>query len=504
MLWETLRASALDMPGLVACADADGTVTYGALAEAAEATAREIAVVPGSPVGVAIVPGSDLIATVWAIWASQAAYVPLSPTDPSARTARRISELALGTVLADEHNLATVARACEIAGLPYRVDRSRRGPLSRVRINAPPCTLLPASCAAIYPTSGSTGQPKNVAIDGSALLNVAQWSLRTTSIRPASRVAQCYPPTFDAFLLVAMEAALSQACLVFPPHGWTFTPSRMARWLRDSAITHLDMTPSTLRLLMRVPRGGRLTSGEPPLPLLQSLVLGGEILPWSLADDARGLSPLVEIFNMYGLTESTVTAFAYRVPARPSPGALSVPIGKAVPGITAELDCRPDGVHELVLSGPGISPGYLSTAGRDLFPFPGAYRTGDLVAPDSARDLVFIGRADQRLSLRGHRIEAAEIEEAARAVPFVTEAAAFIYREAGIDRLALAYEPAAASPHRKPDLREALRRVLPPEWQPRYLLQCREIPLTDSGKRDAARLTEWLAAQLSEAPAARQ
>jgi non-ribosomal peptide synthetase component F len=503
VLWETLRASALDMPGLVACAEAGRNVTYGALAAVAEATAREIAVVPGSPVGVAVVPGCDHIATAWAIWASQSVYVPLSPTDPPARTARRISELALETVLADEHDLATVAGACEIAGLPYRVDRSRRGPISHVRISAPPATPLPASCAAIYPTSGSTGQPKNVAIDGSALLNVARWSRRTTGIRPASRVAQCYPPTFDAFLLVALEAALSQACLVFPPHGWTFTPGRMARWLRDSAITHLDMTPSTLRLLTRAPGGGRLTSGEPPLPVLQALVLGGEMLPWSLAGDARSLSPQVEIFNMYGLTESTVTAVAYRVPARPPPGALSVPIGKAVPGITAELDCRPDGIHELVLSGSGVSPGYLSRGGRELCPFPSAYRTGDLVAPDGAGDLVFIGRADRQLSLRGHRVEAAEIEEEARALPSVTEAAAFIYREAGIDRLALAYKPAPASPPREPELRETLRRILPPEWQPRYLLRCREIPLTNSGKRDEVRLTEWLTAQLSAAGAAR-
>ena len=169
-----------------------------------------------------------------------------------------------------------------------------------------------------------------------------------------------------------------------------------------------------------------------------------------------------------------------------------------MPGITAELARRPDGGHELVLSGPGVAPGYLSSGGRGLVPFPGGrYRTGDLVARDDTGDLVFIGRADRQLSLRGHRVEAAEIEEAARAVPSVTEAAAFVYREAGVDRLAVAYESATGSPLREADLREALCHILPREWLPRYLLWCEGIPLTDSGKRDEARLKRLLGEQLA-------
>lgn len=492
MLWDCLRASASRVPGRVACESAEGTLTYGGLLEAAQTAARELAAPPGTRVGVAIAADISLATAAWAVWASGAVYVPLSLTDPVARTARRLRAAGIGTVITDDQSVAVVARACQEAGLPYRVERGRRGPLSWVRVAGGSAARLPASCSAVFPTSGSTGEPKNVAVRGDALAGIAQWGRQAASVRPENRLAQCYPPTFDAFLQVALTAWLSGACLVFPVPGWNITPRRMAQWVAGSAITHLDITPSMLRQLLQ----GCNTS-LPPLPRLEVLVLGGEALPAQLAARARDLSARLEIFNMYGPTEATVTALAHRVPPGAPGGTATVPIGRAVPGITAELAPHPAGGYELVLSGPGVALGYLKDAGR-LAPFLGGrYRTGDLVEPDDAGNLVFVGRADRQLSVRGHRVEPAEVECAALAVPGVRDAVAFLRREASGDRLALAYESATDSPLPESVLRDGLRRALPREWQPKYLLRCDNIPLTPSGKHDENRLNALLGASAS-------
>jgi non-ribosomal peptide synthetase component F len=488
-LWSELAAAARRHRSSLAYQAPGVALGYGELAASAEELARALAVPPGTGVGVLAPAGPLEVLAAWTAWAAGAAFVPLPPGDPTLRLARRLAQLPLSAVLVGDQQRGLAQDACQLA----------KRMASWKYTHGTNCLLLatdgrlPDGCAAVYSTSGSTGEPRYVAVTQQALLNVGRWALETQEIGPGSRVTGAYPATFDAFLQVLLEAQLSGGCMIGAPSLASLPGPRLRRWLRAERISHLDITPT---LLSRLRDGDTDLPGEPAiLPDLRVVVLGGEQVPWAAVDTARRLSPTCRVFNMYGPTEATVTALSYEVPGGVALRTGSVPIGAPIPGMRADIRGGSGDEGELVLSGVGVALGYLQGASGGsvtVMPFTGGeYHTGDLVQIIDG-ELVFGGRADRQLSLHGLRVEAGEVEHVARSVPGVEDAFACTFTVEGIDRLGLAYVTAPRHGVNQGRLREELRRLLPAELLPRRLARYRSFPVTPNGKRDERQILQAL------------
>jgi acyl-coenzyme A synthetase/AMP-(fatty) acid ligase len=271
--------------------------------------------------------------------------------------------------------------------------------------------------------------------------------------------------------------------------------SQMVAALARSGATLMQATPSTWRLLLEQ---------DWSACRLERALCGGEALPRALADRllARGL----ELWNLYGPTETTIWSTRQRVEptdAVAAPDAtcrIGRPIAQTqVYVLDGDLQPVPAGVAgELFIAGAGVARGYLRrpalTAERflpDPFgPRPGArmYRTGDRVRCGQGGALEFLGRSDDQIKLRGHRVELGEIEAVLLAHPGVASAALAVQGQ-GEDAELAAYLVSRAGPALSDsELRAWLSERLPPYMSVSSHVWVASLPLTLNGKVDRARL----------------
>lgn len=224
----------------------------------------------------------------------------------------------------------------------------------------------------------------------------------------------------------------------------------IAEAIRQYGVTHLQCTPSMMRLIMTDPEGVEALAG------LKCILLGGEALPADLAQRLTSIVTQGEIHNMYGPTETTVWSTSAAV----RPG-LPVTIGRPIINtIVRILDgsgaVTPVGVPgELCIGGEGVTAGYLGepelTAKRFIEdPYDKRqilYRTGDLARYTAQGDIQFLGRLDYQVKVNGYRIELAEIENVIAQHPLVAQAVVSTFADDGVTRLAAYFLPRASGRH---------------------------------------------------------
>ncbi|WP_436498874.1 amino acid adenylation domain-containing protein [Actinokineospora sp. HUAS TT18] len=385
-----------------------------------------------------------LVVALLGILKAGAAYLPIEPDHPAERVGHILTDAA-PTLVLTEHDLADV--------------EAESAPVDRVRPQAP---------AYVIYTSGSTGRPKGVVVDHHALAVYLD------------RAIGVYPAAADTVLLHSpISFDLTVTALYVP----LVTGGRVHLAELDAADTRpafLKGTPSHLAVLDALsddvsPTGELMLGGE--------ALLGEQLAPW------RRRNPGATVFNVYGPTETCVNCTEYRIAPDADLPDGPVPIGTPHDYVRAYvLDARlapvPANVPgELYIAGPGLARGYLNRPGASAERFvanpfgpPGArmYRTGDLVRRRPDGNLVFVGRTDDQVKLRGYRIGLTEVEAALTAHPGVTRAAVVV-RE---DRL-VGYVVGDTA-----DLDAHLARTLPPYMRPSAVVTLDELPLTPHGKLD--------------------
>ncbi len=251
--------------------------------------------------------------------------------------------------------------------------------------------------------------------------------------------------------------------------------------LEEAGVTVLDTVPTLLSVL---PRDAKT---------LRRIILGGEACPPSVAE--RWSRPGRKILNSYGPTEATVVATVAEVrPGEP------VTIGRPIPNYTCyvvneALQLLPPGVEgELLIGGPGVARGYLKrdelTAEKFIAnPFasdgddPILYRSGDAVLIDENGDIVFRGRIDDQIKIRGFRVELGEIEAVLSNESNVQQAAVALRNENGVDEL-VAFLTTEGPLGDARELRGNLREFLPPYMIPSRFEVVEQLPKLSSGKVD--------------------
>ncbi|OIK28411.1 non-ribosomal peptide synthetase [Streptomyces malaysiense] len=501
---EPAEVPAATLPALVEAAvdrrpDAPALAEPGSLLTFAEAEARANRLAhrliargagPGDVVALLLPRSADMVLAQLAVTKAGAAFLPVDPAYPEERIALMLRDAAPALTL----------DAKEIAGLlaapPDEVPGHRPGDADRRR----PLDL--DDPAYVIYTSGSTGTPKGVVVTHRGLAAFSAAEAAHYQVAEGDRVLAFATPSFDASVLELCTSLPHGARLVVPRPG-PLLGAELADFLRAERITHTLLPPAALATL---PAG---TPGT--LPDLKTLIVGAEACG---ADLVARWAPHHRMVNSYGPTEATVVA-TWSAPLAADGGA--PPIGRPLPATGAYvLDARlrpvPDGVAgELWLSGPALARGYLGrpglTAARfraDPYGPPGTrmYRTGDLVRRDSGGELHYLGRTDHQLKLRGHRIEAGEVEATLVRHPDVLDAVVTVREdEPGLPRLVAHLLTAPGTEPLAPAaLRSLAARFLPGHMVPTAFVALDRFPLTENGKTDRAALPAPAPAEERERP----
>ncbi|MFE3634312.1 non-ribosomal peptide synthase/polyketide synthase [Streptomyces sp. NPDC059168] len=475
---ELFESRAARAPAALALVAGGERLDYGTLNARANRLAHHLVARGAGPerlVALRLPRTADMIVAILAVWKSGAGYVPLDPALPEERVRFLLDDVRPALVLDEAALRAVPATAPDTDP----TDTDRRAPLD------------PDHTAYVIHTSGSTGRPKGVAVSHRA-------AVRLLAAHRAGFVAEAGGGPLRVALTAAFsfDTSLEGVLLMADGHPLHLVdevtrmdPAALVEYVVAHRVDFLDVTPSYLRQLLPA---GLLTD---PRHRPRVLMLGGEAVGPALWRELAA-HPDVTAHNFYGPTECTVDALSCRIDGGDRPL-----VGRPLPGVRAYvLDQRlrpvPPGVGgELYLAGAQLARGYAGrpglTAGRflpDPFGGPGErmYRTGDLARWTADGRLDYLGRADDQVKVRGHRIEPGEIEAALLAVPAIAAAAVVAVPDRqGHTRLAAYVVPAPGAPRPVPaDLRAALRQGLPDALVPSSFTALDALPLTTSGKLD--------------------
>jgi L-proline---[L-prolyl-carrier protein] ligase len=404
-LHELVRQQARRSPGLLAVSGPDARMTYGELDREADALAFALAeqgVRAGDRVAVWLQKSVRAIAIMQAALRLGAAYVPIDPLGPVARTVRVVHDCDPRVVVTTAEWATRLREHGVTTAIPYPEGREPVSPVSPV----PDPGGDPDDLAYILYTSGSTGTPKGVCLSHRNALAFVDWAVAEIGARPSDRFANHAPFHFDLSVLDVYAAFRVGASVHLIPGEMSFAPSLLVSYLLQNQITVWYSVPSVLILMAR---DGGLLEVPPADFSLRVLLYAGEPFPVKHLRSLRDHVP-VRILNLYGPTETNVCAW-YEVTSIPADQVRSVPIGKACSGdrIWAVRDdggtALPGEEGELVVDGPTVMLGYWGRPRRT-----GPYHTGDIVRVRSDGAFDYVGRLDNLVKVGGHRVELGEIE----------------------------------------------------------------------------------------------
>ncbi len=474
-------------PDRVAVQDGALELSYRELDARANQLARELIARgsgPGRRVGILLHRSWRTYAVLLAVLKSGAAFVPIDPAAPADRVEYIRSDAGL-TLLVTTSDLA---EGLDEDGL-VRLDRSVAEVGAHPRHPLPQRPPSQDTLAYIIYTSGSSGRPKGVAVGHPSICNFVDVITDVYDVRAHDRVYQGMTISFDFSIEEIWPTFAAGATLVVGPTDSRRIGAELGDFLADTGVTVFCCVPT---LLATIPR---------ELPAVRTLLVGGEACNAGLVE--RWAHPGRRMLNTYGPTEATVTATWGEL----RPG-VPVTIGRPVPTYSVvilddALRQVPYGeVGEICIGGPGVALGYVNLPEKtaDRFVRHAAappngdgrlYRTGDLGQFDERGEIVYLGRADDEVKIRGHRVDLGEIENVALDDPDVESSVAALSTDPGGEELAVYVtlsDPSADRVALVPRLHELLRTRLPEYMVPGYIDVLDTLPTQVSGKVDRSKL----------------
>lgn len=485
-----VRAQADLRSNAIALRAGDEALTYADLDVQSNRVAhylRSLGVGPGVVVGVCLPRSISMIVGALGILKAGGAYLPLDPAYPAER---------IGRMLHDAQPLAVLTTCCVAKKVPDGTWRkiALDGEWSHIASysgDTIASRIAPTDLAYVIYTSGSTGQPKGVEIAHDSLLNLVVWHQQTFEITAADRASQLSSPGFDAAVWEIWPYLTGGASVHLPLDSIRSDPESVRDWMVSERIT-IGFVPT--------PLAERMISLKWPRQTTLRLLLTG-------ADTLHSFPPAglpFTLVNNYGPTECTVVATSGTIPTQQHRDLLPS-IGRPISNVQIyildeQLKQVPVGASgEIYIGGAGVARGYVNdpslTAAKfvpnpfDSQPNRRLYRTGDLGRYVNAGQVAFLGRIDEQIKIRGHRIEPNEIVAALAGHPAV-QASFVTTRESGTsNKQLLAYivlKPGILATDA--DLRDFLSAQLPEYMVPALFVQIDSLPVNANGKIDRGAL----------------
>jgi pristinamycin I synthase 3 and 4 len=478
LLHELIEAQVRRTPGATAVVYERQRLTYAQLDQRANRLARHLVargVGPERLVAVAMPRGLDLPVVMLAVLKAGGAYLPVDPAYPAQRRELILRDSGAAVVLTE---------------LPPGLDDLPADPLEELSV-----PVRPDHPAYLIYTSGSTGRPKGVVVPHAGIVNLCADPTLGALVQPGERISMWASTSFDASIYDLMLALTrgGEAHIV-PEHVRVSTRDYLV-WLAEHGINGGYLPPFLVAEAATAQR----------LPALRGVTLATEPVSAAAFGRLAGRLEGCEAVSAYGPTETSIAASAYRVPD-PPPAEGILPIGRPLRNVRLHVLDRagapvPAGViGELWIAGAGLARGYHGdpglTADRfrpDPFGPPGGrmYRSGDLAWRRADGELLFAGRVDTQVKLRGLRIEPSEVEAAIERHPAVTDAHVTV-RGGQLVAYVAVPDPARFDPARfdtagfdPARLRRDLAAVLPRYLVPAHVVVLPALPLLPNGKLDA-------------------
>jgi len=429
----------------------------------------------------------ELVASVLGVWKAGACWVPLDLDWPSGRIDDLLDDcepklvLTAGSTVLDPRFEVLVVRSSPSTRLLSAAEREALA----VRRHS----IAAEDPAYVIYTSGSTGRPKGVIVEHRSLAHYCRWALHAYPGLRRSTLLHS-PLSFDLSITSLIPPLLSGGTVHLAP----LEPDpALLGTLRRKPLGLLKLTPSHLPLLDVLPTQF-LPDGQ--------LVVGGEqLLGGALRGLARRAAGLL-VVNEYGPTEATVGCIFHSITMGASPLPDIVPIGRPAPQVEIHLSGESTDERgtsgELMVSGPGVARGYLGQPEltQDRFvtieSLSGAahraYRTGDIVRLRPDGNYEYVGRTDNQLKVRGHRIEPAEIEAVLLRVLGVRRVVVIARNESGRGGNPLVAYYEATDIVSPSALRQAAAASLPAYMVPGAFVAVADLPLSGNGKVDRGAL----------------
>jgi amino acid adenylation domain-containing protein len=485
---DLVRAQADRTPDAVAVSASGSTLTYRELTGRAAATAARLAaagVRRGDVVGVLGQRSVHLISSLLGVLEAGAAYLALDVEAPEARLAALLADAGARVALApstSRHRLPDGLAVLPLAG-PATPPAGWQ-----------PVPVCPDDIAYVSYTSGSTGEPKGVAVPHRSvarLVGPGDW----LHLTERDVVLQLAPVAFDASTLEIWGPLATGGRLAVYPAG-PVAADLLARMLCDEGVTVAWLTSGLFHQMV----GTQL----PAFAGLRHVLAGGDVIKRDHVRRLLRTHPALTFTNGYGPTENTTftTCWTSSTP----PAGRTVPIGRPIAGtsvLVLDREQRPTAVGvpgELYTGGAGLARGYLGRPAATAAAFlpdprpdhPGErlYRTGDLVRwlPDGT--LEFLGRADHQVKVNGYRVELGEVEAAIGRDRRVRDAVVLAQPDSAGGKRLLAYVSLRedAGGQAIAEVRDALRDHLPTYMVPWAIIGLPRMPLNRNGKVDRSAL----------------
>ena len=482
LLAELFAATVARTPDAPALKTGDGPLSYATLDARATALANglvEHGVGPGTIVGLWLPRGADLLVAQIAIAKSGAAWLPFDADAPLERIAICLADAAAALLVT---SAAFAAKAGADLPCPAATPEQLVAGMTASPVDARARGARPGSPAYLIYTSGSTGVPKGIVISNRNICHYLRAANEIYGVRADDVVFQGASVAFDLSMEEIWIPYLVGASLFVATPAIMGEADKLPAVMEAAGVSVLDTVPTLLALLPR------------DVGSLRVIILGGEACPPSVAE--RWCRAGRTIFNSYGPTEATVVATVAEV-RRGEPVTIGAPIANYTCYVVDEgLRLVPLGVEgELLIGGPGVATGYLKrerlTAEKFVAnPFDAAgtdpvlYRSGDAVALDPAGNLLFRGRIDDQVKVRGFRVELGEIEAKLAAMPSVAQAAVVLRADAGLDQLVAFLIPQRGLILDPKQLRDDLKAQVPAYMVPARFEAIDDLPKLSSGKVD--------------------
>lgn len=424
---------------------------------------------------------------------SSSPYVPMDYNVPVARFATTAENLNPAAVITDQEGKERL----NCAGIDVNVflfDEIINGETDDSRIEQILKNSTDLDPAYIMYTSGSTGTPKGVTISHRAVLDYTKWLTDTFEIEKDSIIGMQSAFHFDNSVFDMFASLYTGCTTVIIPEVLFMYPEKLFDFMQEEKISIIFWVPT---VMISVANSGILE--EKKLDALKLILFAGEVMPIKQLNQWIQSYPQCKFVNMYGPTEATDIVLYYVVDRKFEPSE-TLPIGIPCANMKAVIlnekneQCKKGEQGELCISGSGIALGYWNSPEITAKAFiqnplntkyyEKLYRTGDLVYEAEDGNIMFLGRADSQIKLRGNRIELGDIEAAAAAVDGVKNACAMFNAQA--EEIILFLQTDENIIQRKFNME--LKKYIPAYMVPQKIISMPVFPHTPSGKIDRQKL----------------
>lgn len=483
--------------------DDDGkefTISYGELNGLTNAIARVLRKFDGpecssqSLVAVCMKPSHRLPVVLLAIIKAGMAYLPLDVEFPMTRIKHVLQEARPLMVLTEEGADQSIYNGTMTMTYEELVERALHEGKDDLDHQESPEQL-----AIVLYTSGSTGTPKGVLLPHATVLNRLRWQWRELPYAPDEN--HCVFKTSLTFVDSLSEIwgpLLQGRTVVVVPKHITKDPEKFVQMLDKHKIQRLVLVPSLLHsMLMYL----SMRDKENVLRSLKLWVCSGEILPVTLADQffAKFGDGDKILANFYGSTEIMGDVTYHLLDGRHQLQSVDkVPIGKPLDNcivyiVDKEMRLVPQGeVGELIVTGRNLAAGYLCDNDSRKFQenphaidpeYSRIYRTGDY-ARISKGVVMYEGRVDSQIKVRGHRVDPTEVEKAVSRAPGVDNVVVLCYKPGELSQALIAFITTVNGSNTSAEKIETfLQSTLPVYMLPQICI-VDDIPLLTNGKTD--------------------